>query len=215
MSILAQDTFVEASTIDLSAHTADIGGGWTDAGGTVQVISGIGLIGDANASSGNRYNMTTGITPQPIEVKCTMSSSDSLNTFPGVAARRSTAASTSGGYEFTYLAGVWHISDSTNAVNLTEAWDGSAGEFKLHVEDGLAIGYFNGVEKVRLTTNLWPTGAFAGVVLGNFTGTEFKIQGANFEVDSVASLLTPTNDDGAPHLLHRPVRDDTIVTVFM
>jgi hypothetical protein len=216
MSILAKDTFVEASTIDLSAHTADVGGGWTAAAGAIQVIAGTGLAEDQNSSSGNRYNLTTGLgSGVPIEVSLNVTVTDLSTQFPGIAARRTSAASGGTGYEFRYLSGQWNLTDQTTTVVLTEAWDGSLRTLKLHVEDNLVIGYVNGVEKCRMTNNVWPAGTFAGLLLANFSGTEFQLSAANFEVDSVASLLTPTNDDGAPHLLHRPVRDDTIVTVFM
>jgi len=194
MTLIAHDTFVEASTIDLSSHTADVGGGWTASGGTIQVIAGAEVAEDQNSANGNRYNLTTSVGSGPIDVSIGLAvPSINANVFPGIGVRRSTA-SAANGYEFQYdfLNNQWKLSDGGVSTTATfpEAWDGTLRTFKVHAENGLVIGYVNGVEKCRLTSNVNPGSTFAGFLLGNFSGTAFRMQASNFEVDSVASLLS-------------------------
>lgn len=199
MAIIAQDSFTEASTINLSSHTANVGGTWTAAlaGGVVNVIGGSNIIEDGNTSNGNRYNLTTSVGAGPIEVTVTfVVTSVSANVFPGIGVRRSTASSANG-YEFRYdfINNQWILGDATNTSTFAETWDGTSRIFKVHAEDNLVIGYVNGVEKCRLTTNVNSGNTFAGIIMGNFSGTGgATIQGSSFEVDSAASLINKVDN---------------------
>jgi hypothetical protein len=61
MPTFLDDTFTEGSTINLSAHTPEVGGAWTALGGTMNVSGGNGYCLGSSASSSASYN--NGATP--------------------------------------------------------------------------------------------------------------------------------------------------------
>ena len=187
---VANDTFTQASNVTLASHIptgAGAGTSWVAqiAGANVTNRS-TGVIADSTGSNGNRYKMNNNLGSSQMDVQADFTSSGSSGSFVffGLLARLPASTGTStieGSYDHAVAGGSWVIGDGTSSASTAEAWPGGTVNMKLEIRTGVARLYANGVLKVTLNTNLFSGNNYAGIFLGNFSGTSGKITADNYQ----------------------------------
>lgn len=198
-TLVVSDTFTEASNVNITSHTPDLGTSYVMLGGvgTLLIDAALDKLVDNNASNGNRAIEQTAISTTDMDVECSFERRTSDNSFPGLIARYDgtdrveatfdTSIGTNGSYRLfnSETAEVFLY-----ALTAPEAWAIASGDvrrMRLSVRGTIAELFIDGVSKVFGTAPNNVTGTKAGLLLGNFSGVAQALQAEDFAVYEVTT----------------------------
>lgn len=179
---IAADTFVEATDTDILSHTPtgpNAGAGWElgAASGSAIIDATDDKVIDTNGSNGNRFRMTTNLGSAQMDVQGDFTKIDTALRFNGFLIRITASGL---GAEFTHDQGRWIFYDGTSETTVTEDWPGGVVTMRAVIRTNNWVGKANGTTRITLASDVFNTQTYAGILLGNFTGTGSQIAMDNY-----------------------------------